>query len=104
MEAIQELLDKPFMDLMFQAQSVHREHWPAGTSNWPRCCPSRPAAAPENCGYRPQAAEFDTGVKAEKLMSVDEVRRAAQAAKDAGATRFAWVRPGARPRIVTSRR
>ena len=29
-QAIQELLDKPFMDLMFQAQSVHREHWPAG--------------------------------------------------------------------------
>ena len=51
---------------------------------------------PENCGYCPQAAEFDTGVKAEKLMEV-EVVRAAQAAKDAGATRFcmgaAWRAP-----------
>lgn len=96
-EAIQELLDKPFMDLMFQAQSVHREHWLAGDIELATLLSVKTGGCPENCGYCPQAAEFDTGVKAEKLMSVDEVRRAAQAAKDAGATRFcmgaAWRAP-----------
>jgi biotin synthase len=96
-EAIQELLDKPFMDLMFQAQSVHREHWPAGDIELATLLSVKTGGCPENCGYCPQAAEFDTGVKAEKLMSVDEVTRAAQAAKDAGATRFcmgaAWRAP-----------
>ncbi|WP_280190778.1 biotin synthase BioB [Delftia sp. PS-11] len=96
-EAIQALLDKPFMDLMFQAQSVHRAHWPAGDIELATLLSVKTGGCPENCGYCPQSAEFDTGVKAEKLMSVQEVTRAAQAAKDAGATRFcmgaAWRAP-----------
>jgi biotin synthase len=96
-EAIQALLDKPFMDLLFEAQTVHRAHWPEGTIELATLLSVKTGGCPENCGYCPQAAEFDTGVKAEKLMAVDEVRRAAQAAKDAGATRFcmgaAWRAP-----------
>ncbi|UST55156.1 biotin synthase BioB [Comamonadaceae bacterium OTU4NAUVB1] len=96
-EAIQALLDKSFMDLLFQAQTVHRAHWPEGTIELATLLSVKTGGCPENCGYCPQSAEFDTGVKAEKLMAVDEVRRAAQAAKDAGATRFcmgaAWRAP-----------
>ena len=96
-EAIQALLDKPFMELLFEAQTVHREHFPPATSSWPRCCRSRPAAAPRTAATARSRREFDTGVKAQKLMEVDEVVRAAQAAKDAGATRFcmgaAWRAP-----------
>ncbi|GKT20818.1 biotin synthase BioB [Acidovorax sp. SUPP3334] len=96
-DSIQALLDKPFMDLMFQAQSVHREHWPAGDIELATLLSVKTGGCPENCGYCPQSAEFDTGVKAEKLMNVQEVTAAAQAAKDAGATRFcmgaAWRSP-----------
>ena len=96
-EAIQALLDKPLMDLLFEAQTVHRQHWPAGDIELATLLSVKTGGCPENCGYCPQAAEFDTGVKAEKLMEVDEVVRAAQAAKDAGATRFcmgaAWRAP-----------
>jgi biotin synthase len=96
-EAIQALLDRPFMDLLFEAQTVHRAHWPEGTIELATLLSVKTGGCPENCGYCPQSAEFDTGVKAEKLMAVDEVRRAAQAAKDAGATRFcmgaAWRAP-----------
>ena len=96
-EAIQALLDKPLMDLLFEAQTVHRQHWPEGTIELATLLSVKTGGCPENCGYCPQAAEFDTGVKAEKLMAVDEVVRAAQAAKDAGATRFcmgaAWRAP-----------
>ena len=52
---------------------------------------------PEDCAYCPQSAQYDTGVKAEKLMSLDKVLAEAQAAKDAGASRFcmgaAWREP-----------
>ncbi|MES2186910.1 MAG: biotin synthase BioB [Pseudomonadota bacterium] len=96
-DAIQALLDKPLMDLLFQAQTVHRAHWPAGDIELATLLSVKTGGCPENCGYCPQSAEFDTGVKAEKLMAVDEVVRAAQAAKDAGATRFcmgaAWRAP-----------
>lgn len=96
-EAIQQLLDKPLLELVFEAQTVHRRHWPAGDIELATLLSVKTGGCPENCGYCPQAAEFDTGVKAEKLMEVEEVVRAAQAAKDAGATRFcmgaAWRAP-----------
>jgi biotin synthase len=45
-------------------------------------------ACPEDCAYCPQSVRYDTGVEAEPLMQVDEVRAAAARAKAAGATRF----------------
>ena len=94
---IEELLALPFMDLLWQAQTVHRQHWPAGEVELATLLSVKTGGCPENCGYCPQSAEFETGVKAQKLMEVDEVRAAAQAAKDAGATRFcmgaAWRAP-----------
>ncbi|ARU06740.1 biotin synthase BioB [Comamonas serinivorans] len=96
-ESIQALLDLPFNELLYRAQSVHRAHWPAGDVELTTLLSVKTGGCPENCGYCPQSAEFDTDVKAQKLMSVDEVTRAAQAAKDAGATRFcmgaAWRAP-----------
>ncbi|WP_231907284.1 biotin synthase BioB [Comamonas aquatica] len=96
-EAVQQLLDLPFMDLLYRAQTVHRQHWPDGEIELATLLSVKTGGCPENCGYCPQAAEFDTGVKAEKLMSVEEVTRAAKAAQDAGATRFcmgaAWRAP-----------
>ncbi|RYF28678.1 MAG: biotin synthase BioB [Comamonadaceae bacterium] len=96
-DAIQALLDLPFMELLFRAQTVHRQHWPQGDIELATLLSVKTGGCPENCGYCPQSAEFDTGVKAQKLMSVGEVTAAAQAAKDAGATRFcmgaAWRSP-----------
>ncbi len=96
-QAIQDLLDLPFMDLVHQAQTVHREHFPDGDIELATLLSVKTGGCPENCGYCPQAAEYDTGVEASKLMSVAEVTEAAQAAKNAGATRFcmgaAWRAP-----------
>lgn len=96
-EEIQKLLDLPFMDLLWQAQTVHRQHWPIGEIELATLLSVKTGGCPENCGYCPQAAEFETGVKAQKMMEVQEVTAAAQAAKDAGATRFcmgaAWRAP-----------
>lgn len=96
-EEIQKLLNLPFMDLLWQAQTVHRQHWPIGEIELATLLSVKTGGCPENCGYCPQAAEFETGVKAQKMMEVQEVTAAAQAAKDAGATRFcmgaAWRAP-----------
>jgi biotin synthase len=94
---VQALLDLPFMDLMHRAQAVHRKHFPEGDIELATLLSVKTGGCPENCGYCPQAAQYDTGVAAQKLMEVDEVVRNAQAAKDAGATRFcmgaAWRAP-----------
>ena len=96
-DAVQALLDLPFDELMFRAQTVHRQHWPARDIELATLLSVKTGGCPENCGYCPQSAEFDTGVKAQKLMSVEEVTQAAMAARDAGATRFcmgaAWRAP-----------
>ena len=86
--AVQALLDRPLLDLVFEAQSVHRQHWPEGDIELATLLSVKTGGCPENCGYCPQSAEFDTGVKAQKMLEVDEVLQAAQAAKQAGATRF----------------
>ncbi|MGL6204790.1 MAG: biotin synthase BioB, partial [Giesbergeria sp.] len=96
-QAVQGLLDRPLLDLVFEAQTVHRQHWPEGDIELATLLSVKTGGCPENCGYCPQAAEFDTGVKAQKMLEVDEVLQAAQAAKQAGATRFcmgaAWRAP-----------
>ncbi|MBP7545784.1 MAG: biotin synthase BioB [Acidovorax sp.] len=96
-QAVQALLDLPFMELLWQAQTVHRQHWPAGDIELATLLSVKTGGCPENCGYCPQSAAFDTGVTAQKLLSVEEVSAAAQAAQQAGATRFcmgaAWRAP-----------
>ena len=75
--AVQALLDRPLLDLVFEAQSVHRQHWPDGDIELATLLSVKTGGCPENCGYCPQSAAFDTGVKAQKMLEVDEVLQAA---------------------------
>ncbi|MBB1161782.1 biotin synthase BioB [Aquariibacter albus] len=96
-EAVEALFELPFNDLLWRAQQVHREHFDANAVQRSTLLSIKTGGCPEDCGYCPQAARYDTGVEATKLMSVEQVRAAAQAAKDVGATRFcmgaAWREP-----------
>ncbi|MFZ3219790.1 MAG: biotin synthase BioB [Rhodoferax sp.] len=91
------LLELPFNDLMFQAQTIHRAHFDPNLVELATLLSVKTGGCPEDCGYCPQSVHFDTGVEAGKLMGVDAVRDAALAAKAAGATRFcmgaAWRSP-----------
>ncbi len=91
------LFELPFNDLLWKAQQVHRAHWDANEVELATLLSIKTGGCPENCGYCPQSAHHDTGIVAEKMMAVDEVVAAAQAAKDSGATRFcmgaAWRSP-----------
>ena len=91
------LFELPFNDLMWRAQQVHRAHFDASEVELATLLSIKTGGCPEDCGYCPQAARYDTGVTAQKMMPVEEVVAAAQAAKDSGATRFcmgaAWRSP-----------
>jgi biotin synthase len=96
-EAVEGLYATPFNDLLYRAQSVHREHFDPNCVQLSTLLSIKTGGCPEDCGYCPQAARYHTGVANEALMSVDDVVAAAQAAKDKGATRFcmgaAWRGP-----------
>ena len=91
------LFELPFNDLLWRAQKIHREHFDANEVELATLLSIKTGGCPEDCGYCPQSAHYDTGVTAEKMMPVEEVVSAAQAAKDSGATRFcmgaAWRAP-----------
>jgi biotin synthase len=91
------LFNLPFNDLLWQAQQVHRQHWDAYEIEHATLLSVKTGGCPEDCGYCPQSASYDTGVEASKLMSPEQVREAVIAARDAGASRFcmgaAWRAP-----------
>lgn len=96
-EEVERLFALPFNDLLFQAQTVHRQYHDPNAVQVSTLLSIKTGGCPEDCAYCPQAARYATGVKAEKLMSVEAVLAKAQAAKDAGASRFcmgaAWRSP-----------
>jgi biotin synthase len=96
-DAIEALFKLPFPELLYRAQIVHREHFNPTQVEFATLLSVKTGGCPEDCGYCPQSASFDTGVKASKLMELEEVLFAARRAQDAGATRFcmgaAWREP-----------
>ena len=96
-DQIEALFALPFAELLHRAQTVHREHHDPQEVELATLLSVKTGGCPEDCGYCPQSVHFDTGVQAGKLMGVDAVRAAAQAARAAGATRFcmgaAWRAP-----------
>ena len=96
-EDIVALFNLPFTDLMFRAQQVHREHFDANEVELATLLSIKTGGCPEDCGYCPQAARYDTGVTAQKILPLDTVLQAAREAKSHGATRFcmgaAWREP-----------
>jgi len=93
----QALFAKPFMDLMFEAQQIHRQHFNANQIQVSTLLSIKTGACPEDCKYCPQSARYDTGLATEQLMQVEQVLQSASQAKAAGSTRFcmgaAWKNP-----------
>ena len=85
---VEALLALPLMDLLFQAQTVHRQHFDANEVQLSTLLSIKTGGCAEDCGYCPQSVHFDAGVEATKLMPLDEVMVAAEAARAQGATRF----------------
>jgi biotin synthase len=96
-EEVRALFDLPFPELMFRAQSTHRENFDPAEVQISTLLSIKTGGCPEDCAYCPQSARYDTGVQAEKLMALDAVLTEARAAKNSGASRFcmgaAWRSP-----------
>jgi biotin synthase len=94
---VRALFELPFPDLMYRAATVHRQNFDPSEVQISTLLSIKTGGCPEDCAYCPQAARYDTGVKAEKLMALDAVLKEAAAAKAGGASRFcmgaAWRSP-----------
>ena len=97
LEEIEALFARPFNDLIFQAQQIHRENFNPNEVQVSTLLSIKTGACPEDCSYCSQSARNDTGLERERLLSIAEVVKSAQEAKDNGATRFcmgaAWRNP-----------
>ncbi|GGK04510.1 biotin synthase BioB [Pseudomonas matsuisoli] len=97
---VRALFELPFNDLLFQAQSVHRQHFDPNRVQVSTLLSIKTGACPEDCKYCPQSGHYNTGLDKEKLMAVQKVLDAAADAKAIGSTRFcmgaAWKHPSAK--------
>jgi len=96
-EEIAALFDLPFMDLVYEAQTIHRAQHPHNEVQLSTLLSIKTGGCPEDCGYCNQSVHAETGLKATKLMDVRGVLQAAAQAKDNGSGRFcmgaAWRNP-----------
>jgi biotin synthase len=105
-DEIATLFDLPFMELVYQAATVHRANHPANEVQLSTLLSIKTGGCPEDCGYCNQSVSAETGLKATKLMDVRAVLQSAAQAKDNGSSRFcmgaAWRNPKDRdmPAIV----
>lgn len=99
---LEELFALPFLDLVFRAAQVHREHFNSREIQLSSLLSIKTGGCPENCAYCPQSAHHNTGVAKEELLSVEYIVEKAKIAKSRGATRFcmgaAW--RGPKPRDI----
>ncbi|WP_110633633.1 biotin synthase BioB [Salinicola salarius] len=99
-EEIQALLERPFNDLLFQAQGVHRQHFDPNAVQISTLLSIKTGACPEDCKYCPQSGHYNTGLEREKLLQVEAVLEEARKARAVGASRFcmgaAWKHPSAK--------
>jgi biotin synthase len=88
LEEIDAIYTTPLLELIFQAQLVHREHHRPDEVQGCMLLSIKTGGCPEDCAYCPQSAHYHTGLAREELLSVDETLAAARSARDKGATRF----------------
>ncbi|MEC7629050.1 MAG: biotin synthase BioB [Pseudomonadota bacterium] len=96
-EEVQALFDLPFNDLIFKAQTIHREFFNPNEVQMCQLLSIKTGGCPEDCGYCSQSAFAEANIGASKLMEVEEVLNEARKAKEGGATRYcmgaAWRSP-----------
>lgn len=94
---VEALFDTPFLNLVFQAAEVHRQHFNPQKIQLSTLMSIKTGGCPEDCSYCPQSARYHTGVSKQELIAIDEIIEKAKIAKSRGAQRFcmgaAWRGP-----------
>lgn len=96
-EEIAALYDLPFPELMYQAQTVHRENFDPKQVQISQLLSIKTGRCPEDCAYCPQSGHYNTRLEKEPLIDTDKIIAAAKIAKESGASRYcmgaAWRSP-----------
>ncbi|MFZ4403919.1 MAG: biotin synthase BioB [Pseudobdellovibrionaceae bacterium] len=85
---VQDVFNRPLMNLVLESSGIHSKNFPDHQIQASALLSIKTGGCPENCSYCPQSAHYKTGVDKTKLMQVDDVVAAAEAAKQSGASRF----------------
>ncbi|HEX9103168.1 MAG TPA: biotin synthase BioB, partial [Polyangia bacterium] len=88
LQEVRAIHDLPLPELLFRAQTVHRQHHAADEVQLCTLLSVKTGGCPEDCAYCPQSSHYETPVSVEKSLAVEEVLGAAKAARASGATRF----------------
>ncbi len=88
LESVTEIYHQPLLSLVFEAQSIHRQHHQVDAVQMCTLSNIKSGRCPEDCKYCPQSARYPTGVETYPLLPLEEVISQAKSAKDHGATRF----------------
>lgn len=86
-EEIIDVYNKPLMDLLYEAASIHRQHHDPNVVQVSTLLSIKTGGCPEDCGYCPQAARYHTDIDGNDLMSVSQVKAQALRAKSSGSSR-----------------
>ena len=86
-EEILAIYDKPLMELLYDAATVHRQYHDPNTVQVSTLLSIKTGGCPEDCGYCPQAARYHTDIEGNDLMSVQQVKAQALRAKSSGSSR-----------------
>jgi len=86
-EEVRQIFDLPFMELVFRAASVHRQHHDPAEVQVCKLISIKTGGCPEDCSYCSQSSRYQTEVKASPLIELDEVLEIATKAKAAGVSR-----------------
>lgn len=81
------IYQKPLMELLYEAATVHRSHHDPNTVQVSTLLSIKTGGCPEDCGYCPQAARYHTNIEGNELMSVGQVKAQALRAKASGSSR-----------------
>jgi biotin synthase len=88
LDALQQIYEQPFFDLIQQARDVFLQHWKGDEVQLCTLLSIKTGGCSEDCGYCAQSSRYHTGVKAERLMETDDVLAVARRARENGSTRF----------------
>ncbi|CAL4322160.1 Biotin synthase [Buchnera aphidicola (Eriosoma lanigerum)] len=91
------LIQTPFFELMFKAQTIHRQNFDPQSIQISTLLSIKTGSCPEDCKYCPQSARYKTGITIEPLLKIEKILNSAKQAKLSGSSRFcmgaAWKNP-----------
>ena len=96
-EEISEIYNKPFLELLYQAQTIHRQNFDTSKMQLCTLLSIQTGGCPEDCAYCAQSSRNSKKIPIERITNIDDIKNAAIDAKNVGASRFCLGASGRKP-------